>query len=1273
MTMRRALAALALMLSAQSALAGPRPELDASQGQRPSGAPTALAARARASVAGLATPSSYDERYGVPTMIWADRTSDLATAKAAPNAAKPSYEGSARRYLGLAAGYYRLQPTDVASAPVRWIHDTGNGGVIVSFKQQVDGIDVFRDEVKVLMTRDQSLVAVSGYIPGQDLVQRAAGSAFALAPEAALAIGLEDFAGAKVPAGFRAAGTAEGGYQLFDAALATGDLADEVKPGNTLRVRKTFFHLSDALVPAYETEYMSSTQAYAYVIDATTGAILYRHDIMASDVFNYRVWAENTLPGRPYDGPMGNGPTPHPTGLPDFYAPPFVSTNLRSIQNGPISTNDPWLPPGAVVTTGNNVDAYADLVAPDGYSAGDLRDSTTAANTFDRTYDVTLSPSSSTNQRMAAITQLFYNDNFFHDWYYDSGFDELSGNGQTDNYGRGGLGNDPIHAEAQDYGGTNNANMSTPSDGASGRMQMYIFNPSGSASITATGTLTGTYAAGVSTTFGPQTFNITGNAILGVSATAPINGGCSAFTNAGQIPGKIVVLDRGTCSFNSKAATAQAAGAIGCIIIDNAAGSVPPGLGGTGIVINIPVMSMTLNDGNALKAAMLNGTVTLTLARLASLSRDGSLDNQIVAHEWGHFISNRLVGNAAGLSTNMAGGLGEGWADFHAMLMTVRPEDIGVGSNANWNGVYGLAGYALYPSVGASNSFYYGVRRVPYSTDLTKNGLTFQHIANGVALPSTVPTAFGLNGANNAEVHNTGEVWCTMLWECYASLLRDNVRLTFAQAQSRMKDYLVAAYKLTPNAPTLLEARDALLAAAYARDITDFSRFATAFAKRGAGTGAIAPDRFSATNVGVTESYVTGGDLTFTAKSLVMDLRDCDGDGRLDNGEMGRVVVTLRNTGTISLANARVTLSSTNPHVSFPQGATVRLSPVNPYQSATTYCVVAFNGATTAEVLDLTATVTEPGLVGTNRASTLYVYANADDGPSANETAEGNTSGWTAGGTPTTEGMWTVAQSATSVNHLFYGADIGTTADHTWTSPPIQIGATGTASFTFKAAYDFEKSGTTYYDGGIIEISNDNGVTWTDLGTSASPTYGGVLATGNPLAGRNAYVSTSTGFPTLQTFTVSLGAVYAGQTVRIRFRVLCDSGVGAGGWYVDDLVFTNIANQPFGALIDDIVPCAPLAVDDSPRELSFAVSGANPALGHTAFRFGMPAAQRAELAVFDITGRRVATLAQGLQEAGWHTASWTVNDDGSAPAAGIYFARLVTDARTVGSRIVMLK
>ena len=33
----------------------------------------------------------------------------------------------------------------------------------------------------------------------------------------------------------------------------------------------------------------------------------------------------------------------------------------------------------------------------------------------------------------------------------------------------------------------------------------------------------------------------------------------------------------------------------------------------------------------------------------AGLDRDGAIDNQIVAHEWGHYLSNRLIGNGNGL------------------------------------------------------------------------------------------------------------------------------------------------------------------------------------------------------------------------------------------------------------------------------------------------------------------------------------------------------------------------------------------------------------------------------------------------------------------------------------------------------------------------------------------------------------------------------------------------------------------------------------------------
>jgi extracellular elastinolytic metalloproteinase len=58
-----------------------------------------------------------------------------------------------------------------------------------------------------------------------------------------------------------------------------------------------------------------------------------------------------------------------------------------------------------------------------------------------------------------------------HDVFYQYGFDEKSGNFQDWNFGKGGLGNDAVIANAQDGSGTNNANFATPPDGQHGRMR----------------------------------------------------------------------------------------------------------------------------------------------------------------------------------------------------------------------------------------------------------------------------------------------------------------------------------------------------------------------------------------------------------------------------------------------------------------------------------------------------------------------------------------------------------------------------------------------------------------------------------------------------------------------------------------------------------------------------------------------------------------------------------------------------------------------------------
>ncbi|HEX6262351.1 MAG TPA: M36 family metallopeptidase [Actinomycetota bacterium] len=77
----------------------------------------------------------------------------------------------------------------------------------------------------------------------------------------------------------------------------------------------------------------------------------------------------------------------------------------------------------------------------------------------------------------AAVTNLFYMNNVIHDVMYRLGFNEVAGNFQVTNYNTGlGNGGDDVRAEAQDGGGTNNANFATPAmDGGRPRMQMYLW------------------------------------------------------------------------------------------------------------------------------------------------------------------------------------------------------------------------------------------------------------------------------------------------------------------------------------------------------------------------------------------------------------------------------------------------------------------------------------------------------------------------------------------------------------------------------------------------------------------------------------------------------------------------------------------------------------------------------------------------------------------------------------------------------------------------------
>lgn len=126
--------------------------------------------------------------------------------------------------------------------------------------------------------------------------------------------------------------------------------------------------------------------------------------------------------------------------------------------------------------------------------------------------------------------------------------------------------------------------------------------------------IAGTYEIGTASFGAPLTNQgITGNAALVDDGVAPVTDGCQPIVNTGAINGNIAVIDRGTCAFAVKAKIAQDAGAIGVIIVNNAAG-VAPGLAGADPTVTIPVVSVSQADGNRIKSALASNIVNVTIA-----------------------------------------------------------------------------------------------------------------------------------------------------------------------------------------------------------------------------------------------------------------------------------------------------------------------------------------------------------------------------------------------------------------------------------------------------------------------------------------------------------------------------------------------------------------------------------------------------------------------------------------------------------------------------------
>jgi Zn-dependent metalloprotease len=534
----------------------------------------------------------------------------------APMADTP--DNVARHFLDQHASLFLLNGTDPANLSLR-NEDIDDGTTFLSYVQRIGGVKVFEGDVQVVVSRNGEVLSVrEGFLVTDQTTKLKSGLNEAQAIAKAFGHAGRNVKVAPAKNQDQATGSDISAYDNplgpdYEKVLAELNV---VRVGDSARLA---WHVYADVGPS---------EWYEMLVDADTGELLFRHNLYVSEA-------------------QGTVYIEHPDAAPRQLVSFLGDTTINTAAG--------WMGT-STVTTGNNVEAYLDTNAdnaPDNNNGTGLSTGHASAANQNFTFPFSTAVDPRT-QQAAVVTNLFYYNNIMHDFSYGLGFTETARNFQTNNFGRGGTGNDSVRAEAQDGSGTNNANFATPPEGQRPRMQQYLF-------------------------------------------TSP------------------------------------------------------------------------------------------------NPDRDSSVDSDVVFHEYGHGISNRLIGNGSGLGGTQSGAMGEGWSDYWATTL-------------NNDGVMGE-----YVTLNTTR----GIRRAAYT------------------VPSaTVHDSYADVGAGGFEVHNDGEVWAAALWD-----LRTQLGATITDR------IVLNGMKFTPTRPSFLNARDGILQADQNLN-AGVNRCAiwTVFARHGMGVSAVGND-----------------------------------------------------------------------------------------------------------------------------------------------------------------------------------------------------------------------------------------------------------------------------------------------------------------------------------------------------------------------------------------------------------------------------------------------
>lgn len=234
-------------------------------------------------------------------------------------------------------------------------------------------------------------------------------------------------------------------------------------------------------------------------------------------------------------------------------------------------------------------------------------------------------------------------------------------------------------------------------------------------------------------------------------------------------------------------------------------------------------------------------------------------------------------------------------------------------------------------------------------------------------------------------------------------------------------------------------------------------------------------------------------------------------------------------------------------------------------------------------------------------------------------------------------------------------AQYGNSAFGALDSPEFTLGVNSMLKFSHWMDAEAHSTPTYAWDGGLVQMKLNNG-SWVQISPVGGYSHRIYQNTASPFAANTNCWSGSFGW-TEATFDLSS---YSG-TARFRFLFGSDGAVTGEGWYVDDVRVES-----------DFVENSDPAI--SPVKFNLAENYPNPFNPSTTIRFSIPDATNVELAIFNLKGQRIKTLASGEMNSGNHSIVWNGLDDNGRPvASGVYLYKLRGGSQTMTRKMMLMK